>query len=108
MAAGSGSRIPFSGIMLVVVGALFLADQLGALRFGNVFHVWWPVILVVAGLLSLAERPASIFGPIILITVGAALLCSNLGYVKFTSVWKLWPLVLIAAGLNTIFGRSKA
>ena len=99
----SGSRIPFSGIMLVVFGALFLADQMGALRFGDVFHVWWPAILVIAGLLNLVEKPASVFGPIILLTVGIALLLSNLHYLKFDSVWKLWPLVLIAAGLNSVF-----
>ena len=103
----ANSRIPYSGILLVVFGSLFLADQMGAIRFGQVFHTWWPAILVVAGLISLAERPASVFGPIILLTVGCALLLSNLGVVRFTSVWRLWPLILIAAGLNAIFGRSK-
>lgn len=99
----SGPRIPFSGVMLVVFGCLFLADQLGVVRFGTVFHVWWPAILVIAGLLSLIEKPASIFGPIVMLTVGAALLLKNLGYLKIESVWKLWPLVLIALGLNSLF-----
>jgi hypothetical protein len=107
----SGPRIAFSGVMLVVFGCLFLADQLGVLHFGAVFHVWWPGILVIAGLLSLIEKPASIFGPLVMLTVGAALLLKNLGYLKIESVWKLWPLILIALGLNTLFasrGGSKA
>lgn len=105
----SGSRIPFSGVLLVVFGCLFLADQLGALHFGSVFRVWWPAILVIAGGLALVERPASIFGPLIMLTVGAALLLRNLGYVRLESLWKLWPLILIALGLNALFGnRSKA
>lgn len=102
-----GSRIPFSGILLVVFGALFLADQLGAMSFGQVFSTWWPALLILVGLLNLLERPASIFGPIILITVGAVLLLSHLHYLKFESVWRLWPLVLIAMGLNIVFSRGK-
>ena len=102
----SGSRIAFSGVMLVVFGCLFLADQLGALHFGAVFHVWWPAILVIAGLLNLIEKPASIFGPLIMLTVGAALLLKNLGYLKIESVWKLWPLILIALGLNSLFASK--
>ncbi len=103
----SGPRIPFSGILLIVFGGLFLADQLGALSFGHVFATWWPALLMLAGVLNLIERPASVFAPVIMITVGAALLLSNLGYLKFESVWRLWPLVLIAMGLNIVFAGAK-
>ena len=102
----SGPRISFAGVMLVVFGCLFLADQLGAIHFGSFFHVWWPAILVIAGLLSLIERPPSIFGPLIMLTIGAALLLKNLGYLKLESIWKLWPLILIALGLNSLFSSK--
>lgn len=100
-----GSKFPFSGILLIVFGALFLADQLGAIHFGHLFATWWPAILVAAGLLGLVERPASFAGPLVMLTVGVALLLSNLGYVRFASVWKLWPVVLIAIGLNALTSR---
>ena len=102
-----GSRIPFSGILLVVFGALFLADQLGVVSFGSVFSTWWPGLLVIAGLLQMIERPSSLFVPVIMVTVGAALLLSNLGYLKFESVWRLWPLVLIAMGLNILVAGAR-
>lgn len=105
----SGPRVSFSGVMLVVFGCLFLADQLGAIHFGSFFRDWWPAILVIAALLSLIEKPASIFGPLIMLTVGAALLLKNLGYLKLESIWKLWPVILIALGLNSLFAhRAKA
>lgn len=100
----AGTRIPFSGILLIVFGALFLADQLGAISFGQAFSTWWPVLLVLAGVLSLVERPGSPFMPVILIMAGAVLLLSNLGYLHIGSVWRLWPLLLIAVGLNIVFG----
>lgn len=105
----SGSRISFSGVLLVVFGCLFLADQLGAIHFGSVFRIWWPAILVLAGALGLLEKPGSFFGPLVMLTVGAALLLQNLGYLRMSSVWKLWPVILIALGLNALFAnRSKA
>lgn len=103
-----GSKIPFSGVLLVIFGALFLADQMGAIHFHDVFHMWWPAILILAGLLNLIERPASALGPLIMLTIGVALLLSNLHVVKIESVWKLWPVILIIAGLNILFShRSK-
>ena len=103
----SGPRIPFSGILLVVFGALFLADQLGAVKFGAVFAKYWPSLLVLAGVLNLIERPASLFGPIALIIVGSALLLANFGYLEIDSLWRLWPVVLIALGLNILFSNAR-
>jgi hypothetical protein len=102
----AGSRFPFSGVLLVVLGALFLADQMGALHIGQLFHTWWPAILVLAGIVNLIEKPSAPFGPLILLTVGVALLLANLGVVQMGSVWRLWPLVLIAAGLNILMGQK--
>lgn len=102
-----GPRIPFSGIVLIVFGALFLADQLGALHFGEVFKTWWPALLVIAGLLSLIERPGAAMGPVIMITVGVALLLANLHVIEFAKVWRMWPVVMIALGLNILFASGK-
>ena len=101
----AGPKIPFSGVLLVVFGCLFLADQMGALSFGHVFAVWWPAILVIAGLLNLIEKPSSVFGPVIMIAIGAALLLQHLGYMKVESLWRLWPVVLIALGVNILFSH---
>jgi hypothetical protein len=103
----SGPRIPFSGVLLVILGGLFLADQMGVLHIGHVFNVWWPAALIIAGLLNLIEKPAAPFGPLVLLTVGSGLLLANLDVVRFGSVWKLWPLVLIAVGLNILVGQRK-
>ena len=103
----SGPRIPFSGILLIVFGVLFLLDQQGGISFGHVFSQWWPVLLILVGVLNLVERPASVFAPVIMITVGCALLLSKLGYLRFESVWRLWPLVLIAMGLNILFSNKR-
>jgi hypothetical protein len=99
-----GPRVPFSGIMLIVFGALFLADQLGAISFGPTFATWWPALLILAGVLHLIERPNVTFLPIVMIGVGVALLLSNLGYLHVDYLWRLWPILIIAVGLKIVFG----
>jgi uncharacterized membrane protein len=45
------------GIMLVVVGFIFLLDSLGITTLG--FRELWPVVLITAGLMILYERATS-------------------------------------------------
>ncbi len=104
----SGPRIPFSGILLIVFGGLFLADQMGVISFGQTFAQWWPALLILAGILQLVEHQGGAFLPITFITVGTALLLSNLGYLQIGSVWRLWPLALIALGLKSVLGSGKS
>jgi hypothetical protein len=51
----------------------------------------------------------SVFGPLLLIGIGALFLLNNLGMLTW-SVWdvifRLWPVLLIAAGLDLVVGRS--
>ncbi len=42
----------WSGIILVVVGLLLLANNFDLLTFGWL-HQWWPIILVAVGLVSI-------------------------------------------------------
>jgi Domain of unknown function (DUF5668) len=42
----------WSGIILVVVGALLLANNFGMLPLGWL-HQWWPAVLIALGLLSI-------------------------------------------------------
>jgi len=56
--AGEGRRIIWP-IILVVVGVLFLASNLGYLQWGElrrVLAVWWPVILIAIGIEHLVRR----------------------------------------------------
>jgi hypothetical protein len=55
------------------------------------------------------KRGVRLFWPIILIGVGAILLLSNLGYIHgnpWTIMLQLWPVLLIALGLEILFGGS--
>jgi len=102
----SSSRIPISGLLLIALGGIFLADQLGVMSAGSIIRTWWPAALIVAGLLHLREGPGTPIGPLALLTVGTALLLSNLGVVQLRSVGRLWPIALIAMGLHILMSRG--
>jgi hypothetical protein len=54
------------------------------------------------------RRPPSFFWPIVLIGAGVLLLLSNLGYIPWTSwnlLLRLWPVLLIALGIDLLFGQ---
>lgn len=103
----SGSRIPFTGILLILLGAAFLADQFHYLSFREVFLRWWPVLMMVYGLVQLIERPTSPFGPVLLVGLGCAFLLNNFGVIHVGRVFRLWPIVLIAIGASILVGRGR-
>ncbi len=49
------SRI--GAVILIIVGTLFLLSNLGLLpRLGPLFHQWWPLILILVGVLLLVRK----------------------------------------------------
>ena len=60
------------GLTVVALGVLFLLDSAGALDAGQAIDDFWPLLLVAAGLLTLAERPPSAVRGWLLIGAGAA------------------------------------
>lgn len=52
----------FASLALIAVGALLLLRNLGILRLDNLtelFHVWWPVLLIVLGISMFLGRRRS-------------------------------------------------
>lgn len=56
-----------------------------------------------------SPRPRSVIGPVILILIGLVLLANSLGLMGWSlwwTLWRLWPVLLIAAGVEIMFGRN--
>jgi hypothetical protein len=50
-----------------------------------------------------------VLGPLLLIVAGAVFLLNNLGYLDWGiwgHLWRLWPLILVAIGVDILFGRK--
>jgi len=104
-------------IVLIVLGLLFLLDNVGWFEFHWVHH-FWPLILIALGgwllvrrlgLLGLGpgecgcERCKSrgLMGPAMLLTIGLLFLIAEL--VPFAGLSHTWPAILIVIGLVKVF-----
>ena len=46
-----------AALVLIIVGAVFLLSNLGWIpRIGPFLHQWWPLILIIVGVLMLVQR----------------------------------------------------
>ena len=104
-------RSYFGPILLIAVGLVFLAKNIGLIPGEGWDTIWrlWPILLVVAGVDDLF-RGEGIAWPIIMIGAGAFLLYNYFGpqtHISWTQVLTLWPILLIALGIDVLFrGRS--
>ncbi|MFW5986512.1 MAG: LiaF domain-containing protein [Halanaerobiales bacterium] len=103
------------GLLLVVIGALLLANSLGMAEIdvGDIISTYWPLILILFGLKSLQEKgrnkKGSLWPGFILLLLGLALLARNIGYLDFNTaiIWRLIPpVILIFLGFNLIKGGA--
>ncbi|PIB36840.1 hypothetical protein BFP72_16260 [Reichenbachiella sp. 5M10] len=87
------------GIMLVVIGILFLLDNLQIFSFSVPHYLFtWQMILVVVGVFQLATGNQR--GGILLITIGLVLWLPDYFDISFR---QYWPVILIALGLSFFF-----
>lgn len=96
-----GSRFPFSGVLLILLGLVFLADSLGFMSSGQVISRWWPMLLVIAGLLQIIEK-RSVFGGLVLLVVGGVFQLAKLRVLELGDLARFWPVLLVALGLQIV------
>ena len=97
MSASIRNRV-FVGLLLLALGGVFLAENLTDWDFD--WGEWWPVILIILGVVSL---PSSRWSGVVLILVGAVFLVDNLDLLD-VNIGDFWPVALIAVGLWVLFG----
>src|ERR1700719_3172968 len=85
----------FSGVALILFGVAFLLHNYRGFEFQAVLIHWWPVLLIVLGLIKLYERTSSRYEP------GAARITSG----EIFLVLGLLLLVGIVVGVDTVKGK---
>jgi predicted membrane protein len=94
------------GLILIAVGALVLLANLHQLPFQFDIGHWWPLILIILGLVHLWDsRNLFDFSGLFLVLLGGVFLAATLGAIAWDEVWRYWPAVLILLGVSILFKR---
>lgn len=94
------------GTVLIVLGVLFLLDQIDIVDAGSIIGTWWPLILIVPAALQLLYARSFVIGPAIILLIGLFLLVNELNVFE-VSVWAIfWPVVLVGVGVWILLGRQ--
>ena len=88
---GSGAGGMVVGGLIVLIGLLILLDNMGIIRFHDVWR-YWPVLLIVLGVSKILESdsPAGYVWGGVITLAGALLLLDNLDIVVF-DFNLIWP-----------------
>ncbi len=90
-----------TGVLLIGIGLIFLASNLGSLPELDVSRMW-PMVLVIIGVGQLFGGDAeSRIGGVTLILTGAIFLAHNYRVVRLHDSW---PLFIVVAGISVMFG----
>lgn len=87
-----------TGLVIVLLGGIFLADNLGLIDVGSIGQLW-PVILILLGIGSIT-RPGHRRGGAWLLFLGALFLLHTFDYLRLRDSW---PLFIVAVGVGIIW-----
>lgn len=87
------------GVILVTIGLGILLDRLGHWDFGAIASTYWPLILILIGVVQLVTRTAPAFVGLLLVGLGAFFLARNLDWIPQDWSAYILPAVLIFIGL---------
>lgn len=90
----------FWGLVLVIIGVLFLLDRIGGFDFGYMISTYWPAIFIILGFSILIGNGFRRAGPgIFFIVFGVIFLLAELDILEY-NVWQyIWPFLIIFVGL---------
>ncbi len=96
----------YFGALLLFLGAGFLGETLALWDFGGILASWWPLLVILFGVLQLVTRSISIFAGAFITFIGVLLQVSLLRGLGFDAGTLIWPLILIFIGGWLILSRT--
>ena len=95
-----------TGLVIAVVGVGLLLHNLDVINFSGGLAMYWPMLVILAGLLIYANNMRNWLIPLFLVILGGLYQLRELDLVAFQPWQIIWPLIIVAVGLSFVFRRS--
>ncbi len=100
-------EFPVGGVILILIGALFLAAHYGHIHLAKFVVRWWPVVLIAVGATKMVNDRRVLSPGITLALIGSFMLFFTLGALRWRMLGRIWPIVLIAVGVSMLVGARR-
>ncbi len=100
-------EFPVWGVILVMVGALFIAAQGGHVHLGTFLLRWWPLVAIAIGATQMVNERRVLSPGMTLVLAGGFALFFTLGALKWRLLFKIWPIILVAVGASMLLGARR-
>ena len=93
----------FIGILIIVLGVIFLGNSLNIWNVQIFFDGWWTVFIIIPSIMGLLQKEA-LASSFLGLSIGILLLLASQEVIKWNMVGKIFiPIILIVIGLLIIF-----
>ncbi len=96
------------GIGLLIVGVGFFLDRLDVIDFGEILSTWWPMIIILIGVIQLATRSVPVGAGALVILIGVFFQVNTLDLFDVNLGQFFWPALLIGVGSYLLITRSSS
>lgn len=95
-----------TGLAIVIVGVALLLGNFDILNFKELLHDWWPMAIVLGGILILINNIRNYLWGFLVIGIGILLEARQLGLTDINPWQLVWPTIIILVGVSIIFNRA--
>lgn len=95
-----------SGIVILTIGVLLLAHNTGTVNLSALIEDWWPLGIVLVGVLLFINNVRSYLWALFLVVLGGLYQLKELGAVTFDPWDVIWPLIIVLVGASILFKTS--
>lgn len=94
------------GIIIILVGVIFLGNNLRLWDIDIFFKGWWTLFIIIPSIKGLIEK--DFLGSILGLSIGILLLLSSWGLIPWSMIGKIFvPIIIILLGLSFIINPKK-